>query len=71
MRIDFFFIKRNPWFYFDFVIVGFFNVMVLIFVDTASVDGRCFIGDLILSLEEDMENREANGFSSTELNDDC
>ncbi len=45
-------------------------VIVLIFVDKLSVDWRSFIGDL-LSLEEDIEHREANDFSSIELNEDC
>ncbi len=55
--------------YLGLVIVGFFMVIVLIFVDKISVDWRCFIGDL-LSLE-DIEHREANDFSSIELNEDC
>lgn len=63
--------KKNNYFYLGFVRTGFFIEIIFICVDGTSVDWRCFIEGLLLSLGKVIEHREANGFSSTELNDDC
>ncbi len=65
--------KRFCWFflYLDFGVVGFFNKVDFVFDGEASVEWRCFIGNFVLlSFDEDIVHRDANDFSSTELNDD-
>ena len=59
--------------YLAFVVCGFFEEVDLTVDDAVSVECRDFTGDLllVLSLEEDVEHRDARDFSSIEFNEDC